>query len=134
MKKSINWDALGMSASLICAIHCAVLPVFLTSLPIFGFELIHNEVFENIMIVLAGIIGFYSLFHGWKKHHHRKAPLLTFTAGLILLLLKEQAHNQFLLYLIPAVTLILTAHFLNYRFCRNANHCHAEDCDHKRLV
>jgi hypothetical protein len=134
MKRSINWDALGMSASLICAIHCAVLPVFLTSLPIFGVELIHNEIFENFMIVLAGMIGFYSLVHGWKKHHHSKAPLLIFTVGLVLLLLKEQAQDQFLLYLIPAVALILTAHFLNYRMCRKANHCHTEDCDHKHLL
>jgi hypothetical protein len=28
MKGKINWDALGIGASLACAIHCALLPLF----------------------------------------------------------------------------------------------------------
>ena len=49
----MNWDALGISASIACAIHCAILPLFLTSLPVFGIEIINNELFEISMIVLA---------------------------------------------------------------------------------
>ncbi|HAL95914.1 MAG TPA: MerC domain-containing protein, partial [Chitinophagaceae bacterium] len=33
MRFRINWDALGISASIACAIHCALLPLFLSSLP-----------------------------------------------------------------------------------------------------
>ena len=33
MRLKINWDALGIATSLACAIHCAVLPLLLTSLP-----------------------------------------------------------------------------------------------------
>ena len=46
MKLRINWDAIGISASIACAIHCALLPLFLTSLPLFGINIIHNLVFE----------------------------------------------------------------------------------------
>jgi len=38
---------------LACAIHCALLPLILTSLPLFGVELIDNIAFEYGMIVLA---------------------------------------------------------------------------------
>ena len=61
MKFRINWDALGISASIACAIHCALLPLFLTSLPLFGINIIHNLGFEIGMIVLAFGIGSYSM-------------------------------------------------------------------------
>jgi len=59
MNFKINWDALGISASLACAIHCALLPLFLTSLPLFGINIIHNYWFEASMILLAMAIGGY---------------------------------------------------------------------------
>ena len=83
--KKINLDTLGISASLACAIHCAVLPLFFTSLPLFGFEILHNKIFEYSMIAFAGIIGSYALYHGWKKHHHKILPLLIFLTGLCFL-------------------------------------------------
>ena len=130
MKPRINWDALGIGASLACAIHCALLPLFLSSLPLFGVNIIHNTFFEVGMILLALCIGSYSLYHGYKKHHHSILPLSLFFSGFIFLVLKQ----FFILYetwlLIPAVTLIILAHLLNYKFCRVHNHAHAEDCDH----
>ncbi len=41
----INWDAWGVATSLACAIHCAVLPLLLSSLPVFGINIIENEPF-----------------------------------------------------------------------------------------
>ncbi|HNE92671.1 MAG TPA: MerC domain-containing protein, partial [Chitinophagaceae bacterium] len=50
MAFKINWDALGISTSIACAIHCAVLPLVVTSLPLFGINIIHNLWFEFSMI------------------------------------------------------------------------------------
>lgn len=130
MNLKINWDALGITASVACAIHCAVLPLFLTSLPVLGFEVIDNLAFEYGMIMLAFIIGTYSLFHGFKKHHHSKVPLLVFSAGMALLLAKQRWHHYQLWLLIPAVILVVVAHYINYKLCRKANHCHVHDCAH----
>ncbi len=132
--RKINLDTLGISASLICAVHCAVLPLFFTSLPLFGLEILHNKIFEYSMIGLAGLIGSYSLYHGWKKHHHKKLPLIIFLAGLALLISKEVFDGVEVLLLIPAATLIISAHILNYKDCRKANHCHKNDCNHDHLV
>ncbi|MFZ1857821.1 MAG: MerC domain-containing protein, partial [Chitinophagaceae bacterium] len=66
MRLKINWDALGIGASLACAIHCALLPLFLSSLPLFGVNIIHHIGFEVGMIVLAFCVGTYSLYHGYK--------------------------------------------------------------------
>ena len=43
MNHKINWDGLGVTTSLICAIHCAVLPLLFTSLPLLGGDIIHND-------------------------------------------------------------------------------------------
>ncbi len=130
MRTKINWDGLGITASVACAIHCALLPLFLTSLPFFGIELLNNNYFELIMIAIAFAIGFYSLFHGYKKHHHQKIPLLIFSIGICFLFAKQIWHDRQLWLLPPAVILIVTAHYFNYKLCKKAAHCHTDDCVH----
>jgi hypothetical protein len=115
--KRINWDALGVATSVVCAIHCALLPLILTSLPLFGINIINNLAFEFFMIMLAFCIGAYSLYSGWKKHHRNWLPFAFFTAGITLLFCKQIWHNYQLIFLIPAVIFIVTAHYLNYKLC-----------------
>jgi ABC-type iron transport system FetAB permease component len=126
----INYDALGIAASVACAIHCALLPLILTSLPILGVNIINNIWFELMMILIALFIGIYSLMHGFKKHHHNKLPVIIFSFGMVLLILKQVLHAQQIWFLIPAVILIVTAHYLNYRDCRKDGACHTDNCSH----
>ena len=126
----INYDALGIAASVACAIHCAILPLLLSSLPLFGINIINNTSFEYMMIFIALCIGLYSLWHGYKKHHHSTMPIVLFTAGIGMLFLKQIFHEQFLYVLVTAVTLIVSAHWVNYQSCKKADHCHADDCLH----
>ena len=130
MKNGFNWDALGIATSIACAIHCAILPLILSSLPLFGINIIDNIGFECFMIALAFGIGVFSLWHGYRKHHHSLVPVAVFSAGFSFLIAKQVWHNyQF--WLLPfAVVLIVTAHFINYRSCRAHRHGHAGDCDH----
>lgn len=114
MRVKINWDALGISASLLCAIHCALLPLFLGSVTLFGIEVLNNEIFEYFMIVLAFVVGCWSLFHGWKKHHNSRLPLLLFCMGFACLVLKQIWHQWHYWFLVPAVLLIVTGHWLNF--------------------
>lgn len=130
MRLNINWDAMGIGASLACAIHCALLPLFLSSLPLFGINIIHHTGFETGMIALALVIGTYSLIHGFRKHHHSWLPLIIFYAGFTFLVLKQLFIHYATWLLIPAVILIVTAHLINYRSCRVHNHAHADDCNH----
>jgi uncharacterized membrane protein YoaK (UPF0700 family) len=130
MKFKINWDAFGIAASVACAIHCAVLPLILSSLPLFGINIIENQGFEFLMIALAFVVGVYSLYHGRKKHHHSYYPMVLFAAGICLLFIKSMLHSHSLMLLLPAVSLVVIAHYLNYKLCRVHNHAHADDCNH----
>lgn len=130
MRFRINWDALGISASLACAIHCAVLPLALQSLPVLGVDIIDNLAFEVFMIMLAFAIGIYSFWHGYRKHHHSLIPVGIFLAGFLFLIAKQVWHQHQVPLLIIAVSLIVYAHLRNFRSCRVHNHAHSEDCNH----
>lgn len=108
---------IGIATSIACAIHCALLPIMMTSLPLFGVNIIHNIFFEWGMIVLAFATGSFALFHGYVKHHRSFVPVLIFSAGFIFLLLKQFFHSMENWLLLPAVVLIISAHYYNYRLC-----------------
>jgi len=120
MFSKINLDVLGITASVLCAIHCAVLPLVLASLPVLGINIIHNAYFEYGMILLAFLVGSWALLHGFRRHHGRLIPLLLFTGGLLLLVAKQIWHAYELRFLPFAVVLIVGAHVLNYRLSRPA--------------
>jgi hypothetical protein len=82
------------------------------------------------MILVAAAIGSYSLTHGYKKHHHNKQALYIFSLGILMLIFKQLFHPYQLWFLIPAMLLIVSAHYINYRQCRKADNCHADDCKH----
>jgi phosphoglycerol transferase MdoB-like AlkP superfamily enzyme len=133
MRYRINWDALGVTTSVLCAIHCAVLPLLIASLPIFGINIIDNPSFEYGMIGLAFVIGSRALWHGFHKHHHRSGPWRFFAAGMILLLAKQIWHPYQFLILPFAVALILIAHGWNYRLCQTSGRARVEEQPAKGL-
>lgn len=120
MKIKLNWDAMGIATSIACAIHCALLPILMSSLPVFGINIIHNDFFEWGMIGLAFSVGVYSLYHGFIRHHRSLVPVLIFSVGFVFLVLKQfyRPHESFLL--IIAVILIISAHYYNYRLCHKS--------------
>lgn len=126
MFKNWNWDAVGIGASLACAIHCALLPLFFSSLPLLGINILHNLQFELGMILLSFAIGAYSLYHGYKKHHHSFKPIILFSIGIGLMLSRMLFREWDLILLFPAAFFIIN----NHNSCRMHNHAHADDCDH----
>jgi hypothetical protein len=118
MNTKINWDALGIATSVACAIHCALLPVLISTLPFFGINLLHNAFFEWGMIGLACLIGSFALRHGYTKHHRSLFPLCIFYTGFIFLVLKQFFASLEYWFLAIAVTSIVSAHYYNFRLCR----------------
>ncbi len=117
MKLKINWDSLGIATSLACAIHCVLLPVAFTSLPLLGINIIHNGFFEWAMILLAFSVGVYALVHGYKTHHGNNLPIILFIVGFALLVTKQFLLPYEVYFVVPAVILIISAHYKNYQLC-----------------
>ncbi len=134
MNVRVNWDALGITASVACAIHCAVLPLLPSGLLFFGVDIVENVVFEWFMIFLAFVVGVYALLHGYRKHHHRSSPIVLFMAGILLLVCKQLWH-QYQLWVLPfAVLFIVMAHFMNFRLSRRYQHMEAANCHHSKAA
>ncbi len=133
MNLRINWEALGIAASVACAIHCAVVPLLITSLPLFGVNLVHNMFIEILLLGSAFVIGFKTLWHGYKKHHHHWATLIPFSAGMILFTINQFVHFPYssFVFVIPAATAVVSAHLLNHRLCKKTGHCHVKGCNHE---
>ena len=126
----INWDFMGITTSVACAVHCALLPIVVSTLPIFGINIIHNSFFEWGMITLAFVVGCYSLLHGFVKHHKNYLPLYIFFTGFIFLVLKQFFIPEQYLFLTFAVCLIITSHLFNYRYCQQSKSCNSPHHKH----
>ena len=126
MRLKVNWDGLGIVTSVACAIHCVLLPLLVTSLPLFGINIIHNPYFEWAMIGVAFVVGAHSLLHGYRRHHRNGSAILLFVTGFVLLLAKQFFHAYEPWFLVPAVFLIVYAHWRNYQLCSRSK-CHTVD-------
>src|SRR5437868_977247 len=104
--KRLNLDLIGMATSVACAIHCAILPLVITSLPVFRINIVNNSPFEWGMIGIAFTVGCVALAHGYQRHHRDRKPLVLFAAGCIFLILKQIFHKHEFVFLLPAVLLI----------------------------
>lgn len=132
MSFKINWEAMGIAASVACAIHCALMPLLISSLPLLGVKLVHNRWIEVLLLATAFIIGIRTLWHGYRKHHHKFTSLLLFTLGIGLFVLHQfiDLGVAGLFVIFVGMSAIIAAHVLNHRACRMANHCHTNDCNH----
>jgi hypothetical protein len=117
---AIPWDAIGFSASTLCAIHCAAMPLLLTALPLAGLKFLAHPAIEAAMLVLSLMIGATSLRHGYRKHHRKFTALLILITGFAMIFAGH--------FVLPApygeVTIpsgagiVAIAHLVNWRLCR----------------
>ncbi|PWK78498.1 MerC mercury resistance protein [Mucilaginibacter oryzae] len=119
-------DNIGLTASTLCAVHCAVVPLVLTGLPLIGLGFLANAWVEWAMIIFALAIGAYSIGLSYTRTHHRSLPLLMLATGFGLIL----AGHVFSAFVNEALVvpagglLIAAAHYVNYRFTGTCNHDH----------
>lgn len=125
-KLSPRLDNIGITASTICAVHCAVVPLVFTSLPLLGLGFLANAWVEWGMILFALAIGVYSIGMSYRRTHHRILPLLMLVAGFAMIM----AGHIFITGLLEAVVvpigglLIALAHFVNYKYTGACSHDH----------
>ena len=121
----ISLDAVGIGASLICAVHCAALPLLFMALPLTGMKFFHNEFLDFSLIGVSFIVGYLALHRGYRKHHHKISPLLLFSIGFPVLVLGHffLKKETSIIIIILSAALIITAHLLNWKAVRSQQHC-----------
>ena len=123
-------DTTAVLLSGICLLHCLALPVLLTVLPIFNTQLLDEETFHLIMLVVILPVSVIALAIGCRQHKDRTTLILG-TIGLgILTATAIFGHDWFGLTGERLVTslgglVLAAAHIQNYRCCRD------HDCQHE---
>lgn len=126
-------DRLGATGSLLCALHCALLPVVIALLPSIGLAGLLGERVEQGFVAFATLVGGYSVLSGYRRHRLWQA-LLLMAPGLAVLwlgvLYAPIHHSQWPHAIVMTLggTLVGLAHLANLRM--NAGHVHGPACAH----
>lgn len=126
-------DRFGATGSLVCAIHCALMPLVLAMLPSLGISVWLGDGWEQFFVLFVTLLGIFSLAWGYRRHRVFRALglMLVGLAALWLGLLYPPLHHSTVPHAIVMTfggTLVGVAHLLNLRL----NHCHVHDasCAH----
>ncbi len=126
-------DHFGAAGSLLCAVHCAVLPALLALAPSLGLSFWLSDGLEQTVVVFVTFLGLFSLAWGYRRHRAMHA-LMLLVPGLALLwagLLHEGLHHSRVPHAVVMTTgglLVALAHLLNLRL--NHRHVHDASCAH----
>lgn len=113
-------DFIGFMASLICAIHCAGVPLLLTLMPLMGLSFLENPWIEYSMILLSLVIAFFALLRGYRKFHKRPTALIVACVGFVLIGLGRVIHAEIseIAFTSLGAIAISVAHFINWEHLR----------------
>lgn len=126
-------DRLGAYGSLLCAIHCALLPVVIALLPALGLMSMGSDRFEQAFVVFATLLGLFSLIQGYRRHGVVRVLwlLIPGLSVLWLAVLYPPLHQSLVPHAIAMTlggTLVGLAHVANLRL--NHGHLHDASCTH----
>lgn len=124
-------DRFGASMSMLCAVHCALLPVVLVLLPALGLGFLADHRFEHGFIAFASLLALTSLIVGVRRHQRFRA-FWFLVPGIVLLIssIAFEYENASLHSVMAAIggTLVALAHVTNLRLAHR--HVHDAACGH----
>jgi len=82
---SIHIDSLGFSASVLCAIHCALMPFLLTFSALGSLKFLENPKIEIFIIILSLALALLSLLPACLKGHRKLSAIYIAMIGFILI-------------------------------------------------
>jgi len=121
-------DRVGFTASFLCAVHCALVPLLLAALPAVGLNLAGWEGIDEAFVVFASILGVTTLAMGWRRHRVVHAwYVLVFGLTLLWVGAFTHIHHHVVVHAV-FMTIgglsVAAAHFLNMRL----THAHTHAC------
>lgn len=123
-------DRFGAFASMLCAVHCALLPLVFGILPALGLGFLANHGFEQIFVSFAIVLATISLIYGLRKHGSYRA-FVFLVPGIVLLLIGvtngvDHSNPWHAMIVSIGGTLIALSHVINMRL----THVHGPSCNH----
>lgn len=123
-------ERLGLMATTVCAVHCALTPLLVSILPVIGLGALLNPQVEWALVTLALALGAATIVPAYRHHHHRATPLLLFGVGALCLIAAHTVVGHGSVAEVP--TAFLGAVALTSAQIVNARLRHTCPCDHGR--
>lgn len=125
-------DRFGATASFLCAVHCALLPLVFALLPALGLGFLADHRFERIFIAFASLLALTTISIGFRRHQRFRA-FWFLAPGIVLLItgvVIDFDHASPLHATLVAIggTLVAIAHVTNLRLAHG--HVHDAACGH----
>lgn len=125
-------DRTGATASFLCAIHCALMPLLVTALPLLGLSFLASEPVEWTLVACSAILGALALVVGYRQH--RSASIFGVLGVALVLLIGGRVAEEggievwgTILMVAGGLTMV-GAHLINRKLCRTCVACPDEDC------
>ena len=77
-------DLIAISSALICAIHCAIVPIVLSISTLSSLHFLKNPYIEWVFIFTGVVLALMSIWSSFKKYRERR-PLITVIVGFTLI-------------------------------------------------
>jgi len=124
--QSAIFEKVGIGLSVLCAIHCLMMPLLVGVLPLLGLSFLADEPTEHILSLTVVVFALGSCLWGFKKHRELRI-LMSFVAGISIftlgfLLEKTTAMGKWISVL--GVILIVGSHYFSVKLSRN---CHDKE-------
>jgi hypothetical protein len=126
-------DSVGTATAMLCAAHCALLPLVIATLPALGLGVLASTTLEWLFVAFATVLALTSLWQGYRKHRVYRAlaflvpGLLAVWAGVFIPSLHHSIVPHAVVMSVGG-TLIAVAHLVNLRLIHG--HVHDAGCRH----
>ena len=125
--KTPTIDLIALTSSLICAIHCASIPILLSFSTLSSLHFLGNHYVEWIFISFGIVFVFISLWPSYKKYHHKTKPLIFAVIGFGFIALGRLDFYELweVINTVIGAVIVSVAHYLNWKLLSiTRNHEH----------
>lgn len=118
--QSSKLDYLGFSTSLLCAIHCAILPFLLTLSSFSSLAFLENPVIEGGTIAISLVIAVTSLMYSYLFYHKKKSALVLASIGFSIIIMGQFYPPEIkTIFMVSGAIIIASSHIINLALCKN---------------
>jgi len=126
--KNKTLDVVAITSSIICAIHCAAIPIIISFSSLTSLHFLSNPFIEWSFICLAIVFVYVSLWPSYKKNHGKTTPLFIALTGFFLIALGRIEITEVweIITTVIGAIFISFAHYCNWLLLKNkgTNHQH----------
>jgi hypothetical protein len=124
--KNQTLDVIALGSSLLCAIHCAAIPIVLSFSALGSLHFLSNPWIEWAFITLGGVLVLFSIYPSYIKAHKNKNPLAYALVGFLSIGLGRLHLNEIweVGFTVMGALLVGYAHLKNWKLLKACPHKH----------